>query len=108
MNFKYHLNLTEHFKSSEKVWQWFASQKVKDTYKEEFKSSLLKNTYRLSNESDPEVYELVEKAASILNIDKKVTIYQELNSLDNNARVSIDDEVAIVFGGTLLLSLIHI
>ncbi|MCC6372877.1 MAG: peptidase M48, partial [Bacteroidia bacterium] len=58
--FSYHLKLRDHLKSQKKTWDWFSSVKVKEEQLQEFKSGLLKNTYRLDKENHAALYEKVE------------------------------------------------
>jgi len=104
--FKYHKDLTNHFKDQKKTWDWFSSSKVQQSQREEYKKLLLKNTYRLSRDSEKEIYELVDKANSVLNISKEITLYQELDTMQTNARVSYTDtEIHIVLSGSLIKQL---
>jgi hypothetical protein len=105
-SFDYHLKLTEYFKKQEKTWKWFANSKVQDQQRAEYKKQLLKNSYRLSEDSEPAIYALVAKAQEALNITKNVTIYQELDSLETNARVSYDgNEINVLLSGSLMKNL---
>lgn len=101
--FFYHKNLTEYFKNQIKTWNWFKDAKVQAEQLKKQRTELLKKTYRLTPESEPKLYELVEQAKQKLGIDKKVTLYQELDSVYVNARVSFyEDEIDIVFSGDIL------
>lgn len=101
--FDYHKKLRDHFKGKKKTWSWFAEEANKVQQIEEFKSSLLKNTYRLDRESHGNLYSLVDEACKVLAIDAEVTLYQENNSVQLNAGVSIiDKEAHIVLSGNLI------
>ncbi len=105
-SFDYHIKLAEYFKKQEKTWKWFANSKVQDQQRAEYKKQLLKNSYRLSEDSEPIIYGLVSQAKEALNISKNVTIYQELDSVETNARVSYDgNEINILLSGSLIKNL---
>ncbi|KEZ92177.1 M48 family metalloprotease [Nonlabens ulvanivorans] len=101
--FPYHKMLRDHLKSRKKTWQWFKDEKVKTQQIESFKKELLKNTYRLDTDSHRNLYQMAQDICVDLNIDAQVTLYQENNSLQLNASISvIDQEAHIVFSGNIL------
>ncbi len=101
--FAYHNTLRDHFKQRKKTWEWFQSDTIKEKQITKFKSDLLKNTYRLDKTSHPEVYEIIREIQEILFIDADVTVYQEYNSTQLNAGISIvEKEAHIVLSGNLL------
>ena len=101
--FPYHLELKKHCKERKKTWDWFATNDNKTKQVESFKSSLLKNTYRLDVNSHKNLYDLVDEICGKLNLNAKVTLYQEHNSLQMNAGISvIEDEAHIVFSGSII------
>lgn len=101
--FSYHIKLRDNLKSQKKTWDWFSSVKVKDEQLQEFKSNLLKNTYRLDKENNLELYEKVQLAKDKLGLNIDVTIYQAQNSIDNNAGISyLAGEAHIVLSGQIM------
>lgn len=101
--FSYHRQLRDHFKSRKKTWSWFAEERIKAKQIEEFKSYLLKNTYRIDKASHQHLYDLAEEACKALSIDAELTLYQENNSVQLNAGISIiDKEAHIVLSGNLI------
>ncbi|MEO9502581.1 M48 family metalloprotease [Nonlabens ulvanivorans] len=101
--FPYHKMLRDHLKSRKKTWQWFKDEKIKTQQIESFKKELLKNTYRLDTDSHRNLYQMAQDICVDLNIDAQVTLYQENNSLQLNASISvIDQEAHIVFSGNIL------
>lgn len=101
--FNYHLDLRNHLRAQKKTWDWFSSVKVKDEQLQEFKSGLLKNTYRLDKESNPEIYEKIQIVKDKLGLNVEVTVYQAQNSMDNNAGISyLPGEAHIVLSGQLM------
>jgi hypothetical protein len=101
--FPYHKALRDHLKGRAKTWQWFKDEKIKTQQIESFKKELLKNTYRLDKDSHGKLYELAAIVCADLQIDAQVTFYQENNSLQLNASISvIDTEAHIVLSGNIL------
>ncbi|MCH2206071.1 MAG: M48 family metalloprotease [Lentisphaerales bacterium] len=101
--FKYHEQLRDNYKKRKKTWDWFSEKANKDEQTKAFRSELLKNTYRLDKESHSSLYDIVDKVCEKLSIDAGVTLYQENNSTQLNAGISIlDKEAHIVLSGNLL------
>ncbi|MFT4600726.1 MAG: hypothetical protein ACI857_000902 [Arenicella sp.] len=101
--FEYHNRLKDHFKSRKKTWDWFGGEKLKEKQIQEFKTNLLKNTYRMDREAYPELYESADEICMELSIDATVFIYQENNSTQYNAGISaINAEAHIVLSGNLI------
>ncbi len=101
--FNYHLQLRNNLNAQKKTWDWFSSVKVKEEQLREFKSNLLKNTYRLDKESNSELYEKVQIAKDKLGLNIEVTLYQAQNSTDNNAGISyLPGEAHIVLSGQIM------
>lgn len=101
--FSYHKKLKDHFKSRKKTWDWFSGEKLKEQQIQEFKTNLLKNTYRMDREAYPELYESADEICKKLSIDATVSIYQENNSTQYNAGiVAINSEAHIVLSGNLM------
>ncbi len=101
--FAYHVQLRDHFKLQKKTWDWFALKATKDQQVEEYKKALLKNTYRLDRQAHENLYKLADECCAVLSIDAEVVIYQENNSIQLNAGISIfEKEAHIVFSGAVL------
>ena len=101
--FTYQKMLRDHFKKRDKTWQWFGDKKIKEQQVAEFKEMLLKNTYRLDKETHKNLYDMCSKICEVLAIDADVTLYQEHNSTQLNAGISIfEKEAHIVFSGSLI------
>ena len=101
--FGYQKKLRDHFKKREKTWQWFGDKKIKEQQVAEFKDMLLKNTYRLDKETHKSLYDNCTEICQVLAIDADVTLYQEHNSTQLNAGISIfEKEAHIVFSGSLI------
>ena len=98
--FKYHQKLRNNYKSRKKTWEWFSEQSKKEEQVKNFRSELLKNTYRLDKDAHKNLYEISQEVCEKLSIDAEVTLYQENNSVQLNAGISIlDKEAHIVLAG---------
>ncbi len=103
MPFEYQEKLRDHLKSRKKTWDWFRNNTNKKKQEEEYKSALLKNTYRLDRDTHPTLYVTTMDICKALSIDAEVTIYQENNSMHMNAGISIiDKEAHIVISGNVI------
>ncbi len=101
--FGYHRKLRDHFKGRAKTWKWFREETKKTEQITEFKKNLLKNTYRLDAVAYGNLYKISAEVCSVLSIDAEVTLYQENNSDQLNAGISvIDREAHIVMSGNLI------
>lgn len=102
-SFKYHQKLRDHLKLQPKTWEWFSNVKVREEQLAEFKTELLKNTYRLDRESNPEIYQKVDLAKDKLALTLDVTVYQAQNSMESNAGISyLPGEAHLVLSGPIL------
>src|SRR3954468_22672653 len=100
--FPFHSDLRDYFKKQDKTWSWFSEEKVKAEQQEAFKTDLLKNSYRIDPNTEPKVYEILNKAKDKLGIIIPITIYQS-QSMDNNAGVVFfENEAHIILSGTIL------
>ncbi len=98
----YLIKLRDHLKSRTKTWKWFAATEIKEKQVAEFKSDLLKNTYRMDKESAPELYDMADVACKKLAISPEITFYQLMNHTGVNASISsIGNEAHIVLTGPL-------
>lgn len=101
--FPFHVQLRDHFKQRERTWKWFSGQQVKEEQATAHRTALLKNTYRLDPATFAKPYELAARAVKALNIDAQVTLYQQQNTSELNAGISIiGREAHIVLSGRLM------
>lgn len=84
------------------VWKWAASQKTREEQFEAVRTSMLRETYRLTPEAHGRVHELCHKAMLVLDIDAPVTLYQASDGAMNAALCFIPGEVHLVFYGAIL------
>ena len=97
----YHQAIVAYLKEQEaEVWHWYASNRVRDDQAESIRFELLKSTYRLEREAQPEVYAAAEDVARRLGLDVPVTIYQAQNPQGLNASLAyVPSEAHVVLHG---------
>ncbi|MEI6947539.1 M48 family metalloprotease [Paraflavisolibacter sp. H34] len=97
----YHRSVCLHFKQQEKTWNFFAGATAKTEQLQQFKTGLLKNTYKFNPATDQHIYEKVEKARKALRLDHlAVWVYQAQFTEETNATIAyLDGEAHIVFSG---------
>jgi hypothetical protein len=82
------------------VWRWYAAHRVRPEQADAVRFELLKATYRLDRESQPEVHAAAESAARRLGLDLPITLYQAHNPAGLNASLAfVPDEAHIVLHG---------
>ena len=97
----YHEALLAYLKEEEpEVWHWCASNKVRHEQAEAVRFDLLKSTYRVEREAQPQAYLIAEDVARQLGIEVPLTIYQAQNPQGLNASLAyMHDEVHLVLHG---------
>lgn len=101
--FDYHIDLKDYLLEKEKLWAWFADDKAKKDSFENFKKSLLKDSYRMDATSHPELYKILEEIKAKMNIPLVITLYQEQMSYQNNVGIFFfENEAHIVLSGRVL------
>jgi Zn-dependent protease with chaperone function len=100
----YHVKVKEHFFQQTKTWQFFAAAKTKDDQLVQFKTELLKNTYKFDPASDITIYDKANTAKQKLGLERlPVTIYQAQYTDELNASiVYLQNEAHIVFSGKVI------
>ena len=87
----YHEAMRDYLKEEEAgVWHWYASNKVRDEQAETVRFELLKSTYRVEREAQPETYAAAEDVARKLGRDVPITIYQAQNPQGLNGSLAYD------------------
>jgi hypothetical protein len=82
------------------VWHWYASNQVRGEQAEAVRFELLKSTYRVEREAQPEIYAVAEDVAGKLALDVPITIYQAQNPQGLNASLAyVPDEAHVVLHG---------
>jgi hypothetical protein len=100
----YHLQVKDYFKHQSKTWEYFCIDKNKDEQLLEFKTELLKNTYKFDPATEPRIYDNLAIAKNTLGLgDLPVTVYQSQHSEELNASiVYLNNEAHIVFTGPVI------
>lgn len=84
------------------VWKWFASAANRVTHAEDLKFELLKSTYRIDRNSQPDLYESADRVAKLLGLSVPITIYQAQDPTGLNASMAfLPDEAHLVLHGPL-------
>ncbi len=99
----YHRKIRDYLKEEEaEVWRWYTSNKVRREHAEAVRFDLLKSTYRVEPETQPEIYTLAKSVAGRLSLDIPITIYQAQNPLGMNASLAyVPDEAHVVLHGAV-------
>jgi hypothetical protein len=98
------LKVREYFKRQDKTWQYFSVAQNREKQLQQFKTELLKNTYKFDPETDRALYEKVELAKLKLGLEKlPVTVYQAQYTDELNAGiVFLNSEAHMVFSGPVI------
>ena len=99
----YHLKVRDYFAQQTKTWNFFAAVKTKEEQLAQYKTELLKNTYKFDEKADAGIYEKVNIAKIKLGLDQlPVTVYQAQYTDEMNASiVFLNNEAHIVFSGRI-------
>lgn len=99
----YHLKVRDYFKAQPKTWEHFAIAAHKEEQLQQFKTELLKNTYKFDPAADHAVYDKVAVAKEKLGLQTlPVTVYQAQYTDELNASVIwLHGEAQIVFSGQM-------
>ena len=100
----YHQTTTNYFQKQLSVWQFFENHTHKEEQLREFKTDLLKNSYKFDEASDDHsLYKKVNQAKEKLNLNIPVVLYQAQHVDEINASiVYLNGEAHIVFSGKLI------
>jgi Zn-dependent protease with chaperone function len=99
----YHLKVRDHFARQTETWNFFAAVKTKEEQLAQYKTELLKNTYKFDETADAGIYEKVKIAKEKLGLEQlPVTVYQAQYTDEMNASiVFLNNEAHIVFSGRI-------
>lgn len=100
----YHRQVRDYFRQQTKTWDYFALAKNKEEQLNEFKTELLKNTYKFDPVADQGIYSKIDLAKNKLGlIELPVTVYQAQYTEELNAAiVYLNREAHIVFSGPVI------
>ncbi|MEO6254785.1 MAG: M48 family metalloprotease [Ferruginibacter sp.] len=97
----YQQKVKDYFKQQTKTWDYFSIVQNKKDQLQQFKTELLKNTYKFDPETETAIYDKVRFAKEKLHLETlPVTIYQAQFTDELNASiVYLENEAHIVFSG---------
>ncbi|MBL7757092.1 MAG: M48 family metalloprotease, partial [Chitinophagaceae bacterium] len=100
----YHRQVRDYFRQQTKTWDYFALAKNKEEQLNEFKTELLKNTYKFDPVADQGIYSKIDLAKNKLGLmELPVTVYQAQYTEELNAAiVYLNREAHIVFSGPVI------
>lgn len=100
----YHRQVRDYFRQQTKTWDYFALAKNKEEQLNEFKTELLKNTYKFDPVADQGIYSKIDLVKNKLGLTElPVTVYQAQYTEELNAAiVYINCEAHIVFSGPVI------
>lgn len=101
---QYHQKVKDHFKGQTKTWDYFSVAKNKEGQLQQFKTELLKNTYKFDPASESFIYDKIAIAKEKLGLQNlPVTVYQAQYTDELNASiVYLHNEAHIVFSGPVI------
>jgi hypothetical protein len=99
----YHQAIRDYLKGEEAdVWNWYALHRVQADFAESVRFDLLKSTYRIDRETQPELYKAAEEVARKLTLDAPITLYQAQETSGLNASLAyVPGEVHLVLHGPI-------
>lgn len=99
----YHQQIRDYLKEEEtEIWNWYCSHRVQEDQAESVRFELLKSTYRIDRDSQPDWYEIADLALSRLNLDVPLTIYQAQHAEGMNASLAyLPSEAHIILFGPI-------
>lgn len=99
----YHLKVHSHFFQQPKTWEFFSSARNKNEQLLNFRTELLKNTYKFDPAAEPGLYSKIESAKDKLGLDHlPVTVYQAQYTDELNASIAfVENQAHIVLSGRL-------
>lgn len=84
------------------VWRWFAEQKDSPAEAAKVRLDLLKSTYRIERQTQPDLYALADDAAATLGLKLPLTIYQAQHHFGLNAWIAyLPGEAHLVLCGPM-------
>ena len=104
----YHLKVRDYFRRQTSTWEFFSATRNRDEQLGSFQTELLKNTYQFSRESEPALFEKIDRAREQLGLGSlPVTAYQaqyagEQGNELNASIIYLHQEAHLVFSGPIL------
>lgn len=99
----YHRAMVQYLRGQEpELWAWFTSTRQRDKEAEAVRLDLLKSTYRLEPEVQPQLHESLREVRAVMGIEAPITLYQAQAGPALNAAVAyLPGEAHIVLSGPL-------
>ncbi len=96
--------MTDHLQTHEPaLWKWFAGSVVDEEHTRKVKLELLKATYRIDRDAEPELYAQIDDVLEKSGIAAAVTCYQAQTGSGLNATLAyLPGEAHIIFSGQVL------
>lgn len=99
----YHLTIVDYLQTHEpEVWRWTNSRLTHAGQIESLRTALLRDTYRLEQDSHPEVHTCLKLAMERLGILAPATLYQTGGAEMNAALLFVPGEVHILLEGPII------
>jgi len=99
----YHAKVVDYLRRHEPdVWRWASARRSDEEHREALRALLLRDTYRIEEQSHAEVHRILAQAMARLGILAPATLYQSPGQEMNAALVFVPDEVHIVLQGPVL------
>ncbi|KQV45337.1 MULTISPECIES: M48 family metalloprotease [unclassified Duganella] len=99
----YHAQVVDHLRRHEpEVWRWASERRSDAEQRESLRALLLRDTYRIEEQSHASVHRTLAQAMVRLGILAPATLYQSPGQEMNAALVFVPDEVHIVLQGPVL------
>jgi hypothetical protein len=99
----YQLALRDFLRDEEReIWNWYAAHSVGPGHAEAVRLELLKSTYRIEQDAQPELYATAAAAARRLRLDVPITVYRSQNADRLNASLAyLPHEAHIILHGSV-------
>lgn len=99
----YHRAIVAHLQTQEPgLWSWFASARKRNQEADAVRLELLKSTYRLEQESQPKLYQMVHGVRERMQLNCQVTLYQAQTGHALNAALAyVPGEAHIILAGPI-------
>jgi len=99
----YHRAIVAHLQASEPgLWSWFASTRKRLEEADAVRLDLLKSTYRVEPQAQPNLYDLANAVRECLGLDCNVTLYQaQTGNALNAALAYLPGEAHVILAGPL-------
>lgn len=99
----YHKKTAAYFQQQQQAWSFFSTHHLREEQLKDFKTGLLKNSYRFTEAAETGLYEKVKTAKEKLELSLPVILYQAEHTAEMGAGIAyLDNEAHIVFSGNII------